>query len=102
MGMPVNKCRRPWNFEVGFGRPTNINTAVGVLLSQGIQTLFHSINSGGSIVSGVGSIGFDGGKGTANAPDFSGVPPTNMPRTTLLLYATHVNSRPIPRALPPG
>ena len=92
IGIPVNTFPPPWHFEVAFNRPTNINTAVGVLLSQGIQGLFHSINTGGGNVSGFKSVGFDGGKGIATTPDFSAVNPTNMAGTRLVLYVGQVDA----------
>jgi hypothetical protein len=90
IGIPVNKFPPPWHFEVAFNRPTNINTAVGVQFDQGIEGLFHQVVTGGSSV-GFKSVGFDGGKGTANTPDFSGIDPTNMAGSRLVLYVGQVD-----------
>src|SRR5882724_9511090 len=73
-GVPVTNYPPPWHFEIAFERPTDINTAVGILIqSDGLQALFPSLNNGtpGGFGSAAGIWG--SGKNFTAVPDFSGV-----------------------------
>ncbi len=90
-GVPADKYPPPWHFEIALERPTDENSAAGVLLGQGLQGLFHSLDNGTK--NGFQSAVFDGGKGTPQPPNLSGVPANQMTGARLILYLGQVNDR---------
>jgi hypothetical protein len=86
-GVPVTNYPPPWHFEVALERPTDVNTAIGIIIqSDGLQSLFHSLNNGDktgfAIAAGFGSSGKTFGAGA----DFSGVPAEKMAGKRLIIY----------------
>ncbi|MBI4582705.1 MAG: fibronectin type III domain-containing protein [Planctomycetes bacterium] len=95
-GLPVDVYPPPWHLEMRLERPTDVPTAIGLLLpSDGIQYLFQNF-PGGTGPGGRTSFGFgalwDAGKGIFGQPDFSGVPESALAGGAIELWVGVINN----------